>query len=153
PVTQAQLQAWIREGRLLPESQVSRSDDGPWRQANQFVELTWTGQTPVTAPPPLGAPQTSYSPATAPTQFGDSPMLEHKLRNGASWFYWIAGLSAINTLSAISGGGFFVVGLSITRIIEFHATRLGGNMIATSLSILVIGLFVLFGVFAYKRHL
>jgi hypothetical protein len=154
PVTQPQLQSWINDGRLLPESQVSRSDDGPWRQAAQFVELHWSGQaapaTAAAASTPAAAPTT----ATVPVQGEMAGALERQTRSGAGWFYWIAGLSAVNTVSAIAGGNFrFVIGLSITQVFDVIAVQAGVAAIAIVLSALVLAAFVLFGVFANKRHL
>ena len=146
PVTQPQLQSWINEGRLLPDTQVSRSDDGPWRQANQFAELAWPSAAPVTAArtssPPPSAP--------APARPEAAVALEHQLRSGASWFYWIAGLSAVNTVIALTrGGGFFVVGLGFTLLLDVFV----GPPVSTVLDFAVIGIFVLFGVFAQRRQL
>lgn len=45
--------------------------------------------------------------------------LEKQMRSGASWFFWIAGLSIINTLIYILNGTItFVVGLGITQLID-----------------------------------
>jgi hypothetical protein len=43
--------------------------------------------------------------------------LEHKGRSGANWFYWVAGLSLVNSSILLAGGGvFFVIGLGITQV-------------------------------------
>jgi hypothetical protein len=40
-------------------------------------------------------------------------------KNGAKWFYWIAGFSIVNTLiMLVSGGLFFVVGLAVTCLAD-----------------------------------
>ena len=40
-------------------------------------------------------------------------------KNGAKWFYWIAGFSMVNTLiMLVSGGLFFVVGLAVTCLAD-----------------------------------
>ena len=45
--------------------------------------------------------------------------LERQLKSGANWFYWIAGLSIINTITYISGSDWsFINGLGITQIID-----------------------------------
>lgn len=86
--------------------------------------------------------------------------LEQQLKGGASWFYWIAGLSLINTVLLLTGSDWsFVVGLGITQIISgigsIIAEKVGfaGTALAFVLSFIVAGTFVLFGVFANKRHL
>jgi hypothetical protein len=39
--------------------------------------------------------------------------------SGANWFYWIAGLSVVNSLASFYQGGVsFVVGLGITQVID-----------------------------------
>ena len=45
---------------------------------------------------------------------------------GANWFYWIAGLSLVNTAIAHSGGDrHFIVGLSVTAIVDAIAQQIG----------------------------
>ncbi len=40
-------------------------------------------------------------------------------RNGANWFYWIAGLSLVNSLISVFGGQWnFIVGLGITQVVD-----------------------------------
>ena len=68
------------------------------------------------------------SPASLPpppqTVVGQPQSLEPQVRlllqqgaNGANWFYWIAGLSLINSVVMLVGGNFvFVVGLAVTGI-------------------------------------
>jgi hypothetical protein len=52
--------------------------------------------------------------------------LQTKLRNGANWFYWIAGLSIINSLILLADGDrHFVVGLGITQMVNLVAVELG----------------------------
>ncbi len=44
-------------------------------------------------------------------------VLLHQGKNGANWFYWIAGLSVVNTLIMLVGGNFAIVfGLGTTYI-------------------------------------
>ena len=69
----------------------------------------------------------------------------------ASWFYWIAGLSLVNSISAFSGGGWrFIFGLGVTQVIDGIGIKLGGSGIALVMDLIVTGIFVLFGVFASK---
>lgn len=50
---------------------------------------------------------------------------EYRIGRAANWLYWIAGLSIINTISALSGGKFgFFFGLGITQAID----GIGGNV-------------------------
>jgi len=72
---------------------------------------------------------------------------------GAKWFYWIAGLSLINSLVVILGGNFhFVVGLGITSVVDALAKQAGsmGSVLDIVINGFVAGVFVLFGHFAVK---
>ena len=61
--------------------------------------------------------------------------LRQRMEGGASWFYWIAGLSLVNTVSSAMGSTWgFVIGLGITQL-------LGAGV----LSLICIGGFVLLG--------
>ncbi|MBL7999499.1 MAG: hypothetical protein JNL32_12795 [Candidatus Kapabacteria bacterium] len=42
-----------------------------------------------------------------------------EVRNGANWFYWIAGLSIVNTLFTLSGSDHsFAAGLGLTSFLD-----------------------------------
>jgi hypothetical protein len=76
-----------------------------------------------------------------------------RVRAGAKWFYWIAGLSMINSLAVISGGSFhFVVGLGVTAVVDAMARQVGsmGSVLDIVINGCVSGMFVLFGYFAVK---
>jgi hypothetical protein len=78
-----------------------------------------------------------------------------RVRAGAKWFYWIAGLSLINSLVVIFGGKFhFVVGLGITSLVDAFAKRVGtsGSVLAIIINGFIAGVFVLFGTFAVKAQ-
>ena len=81
--------------------------------------------------------------------------LQSQMRGGASWFYWIAGLSVVNSIIALSGSEWhFIAGLGITEIIDYVAkgTSSAGIIVAIMLDAFAAGMFVLFGVFAAKRQ-
>lgn len=73
-------------------------------------------------------------------------------KRGANWFYWIAGLSLVNTAVAISGGKFhFVLGLGVTDITDaFQAPQ--ARMVGYVIDVLVLGFFLMCGYFAGKLH-
>jgi hypothetical protein len=78
-----------------------------------------------------------------------------RTRAGAKWFYWIAGLSLINSVIVVSGGSLhFVVGLGITSVVDAAAKRLAtaGMVLDVVINGFVAGLFVLFGMFAAKAQ-
>jgi hypothetical protein len=86
--------------------------------------------------------------------------LEHQLKLGANWFYWIAGLSVVNSVLMFSGSSWgFVIGLGITQIIGAIGTaaaeELGpvATLVAFVFTLIATGVFVLFGVFANKRYI
>ena len=153
PVSLAELQTWIQDGRVGAQTNVLRSDVNSWYPAGQYQELIFPSGT---TPPPTA--QAGYGGAITKRTFvpGQFPELEKKIKNGAGWFFWIAGLSIINSISIMTGSdwGFFL-GLGVTQFISGIGRGLGGtagNAIGFVLSLLVCGLFVLFGIFGNKRH-
>jgi hypothetical protein len=71
-------------------------------------------------------------------------------KRGANWFYWIAALSVINTIVALSGGQFhFVLGLGVTEITDAIRTP-QVRMIGYFIDVLVLGFFLMCGYFAGK---
>lgn len=141
PISLEQLKGWVAEGRIGPNSQIWRSDQGVWSTAGALPELGLpAGPHPTAAASPISADQTA---------------LQNSSRSGAQWFFWIAGLSIINTISAFSGGSFgFVIGLGVTQAINGIAENgeTSGKVIALILNLIAVGFFVFFGVFARRRH-
>jgi len=85
-----------------------------------------------------------------------SLILGAKASRGAGWFYWIAGLSLINTAVFYLGGGIsFIVGLAITQIIEGFLSYYGtiGIVISVVLNMFVAGIFAGLGYFADKKRM
>lgn len=78
-----------------------------------------------------------------------------RLRSVSSWFYWIAGLSVINTLLAIySKDMYFIVGLGLTQVIDGIVMEAFGSyhIIGWILNAIVLGMFILFGIMFSKGH-
>jgi hypothetical protein len=103
-------------------------------------------------PAPISATTATAAQTAAPPQ----ALAAAQAKSGGSWFYWIAGLSLINSISAFSGSTWrFIVGLGITQLFDAVGTSLGssGKVIVLALDLLVAGLFILFGLFAVKGHL
>jgi GYF domain 2 len=156
PINLSQLKIWINEGRITPTTQVLRSDLNAWHPASQYTELGLV--TTAIAPPVMPATGTAAATpagATVPSVPVD-PALEKQAKSGAGWFFWIAGLSLINTIVSMSGGKFqFIVGLGVSQVIDQVAQGTGssiGSGIGLFLNLLVFGLFIFFGVFARKMH-
>jgi hypothetical protein len=89
--------------------------------------------------------------------------LGRQFRNGASWFYWIAGLSAINSLIWRFGGGWtFLAGLAFTQIVDGVLSTLGQELggsggiaaavVAVTTSLIVSGIFAVFGYLAHQGN-
>lgn len=150
PVNLEQLQGWLKEGRITGVTQILRSDVNAWHPASGYTELGLAASSAGTAAIQVPAGTTPGLAAG-----GELAELDKRLRSGGSWFYWIAGLSLINSIAAFSGSEYgFIVGLSITQIIDHLLSSAGDNarVIALVLDVIAAGVFVLFGVFACKRH-
>lgn len=88
--------------------------------------------------------------------------LEKSLKVGANWFYWIAGLSLVNSVIQLLGSDrSFIVGLGITQVFDALASGAAeeagsaGSVVrgvALWLDVVVAGMFVLFGWQANKRR-
>ncbi len=79
--------------------------------------------------------------------------LELRAKKGARWFYWIAGLSVVNSIVMATGSNaHFVVGLGITMAFDIAGRKIGGAGLAVGLcfSFLIAGIFALFGVCASR---
>jgi hypothetical protein len=89
---------------------------------------------------------------------GPDPEVPVRIKRGANWFYWIAGLSVINSVAFAAGAHFhFLAGLGITEVADAVVDvfiRQGAPSVVRALSIVfdliaVIG-FGLCGYFANK---
>ena len=148
PVTAEELRGWVRESRIGGDTKIWRSDQPAWTTAAGLPELGLA--TPGTAPALAVHP--APVPGVAPARASD-PELAARVKSGASWFYWLAALTLINSIAALSGTGWgFYLGLGITKVIDAVVGDAGttGKMIALILDVLAAGLLVLFGVFAHK---
>ena len=146
PVALDQLSAWLRDGRVTAQSEVMRNDMDYWSAAANFSELK-------ESLPVGGHSAVALAAAAIPTTVRRDPTTEAQLKSGASWFYWIAGLSLINSIIALTGADWgFILGLGITQVFDAigHEFAGVGKIIALVLDLIAIGLFVLFGVFANK---
>ena len=95
------------------------------------------------------------------------PQLVAKLtsnyKSGAKWFYWIAGLSIVNSLIILFDGNVnFVVGLGMTQIVDGVALGMakaaGGQAapviqgVALAINVGIATMFVLFGYLSTQRY-
>ncbi|HSA92971.1 MAG TPA: hypothetical protein VLE48_08170 [Terriglobales bacterium] len=80
---------------------------------------------------------------------------ENQFKSGANWFFWIGGLSLINTIVGLTGAQWgFIIGLGITQLVDAIAQGTGavGTVAAVVVDLFVVGVFVLFGVCARKMQ-
>ena len=107
----------------------------------------------VTSLPPA-PPASPASPATTAPASTQHQQLEAQRRRGAFWFYWIAGLSLVNSVLAFAGQDWrFIIGLGMSQIVDALATRAGRGWTAALLfDALLIGGFVLLGTLAVRGH-
>ncbi len=112
---------------------------------------------PPPVPPPASAPDPQAQAIAALLK------LQAQSKAGATWFYWIAGLSVINSIVIMVGSQWaFIVGLGITQMIDGIAQAVAQQAGAQSAmlikgaafvaDLLVAGVFVIFGVFAVRRQ-
>ncbi len=99
-----------------------------------------------------------FSSGDEPADVGPDPELVATMKSGANWFYWIAGLSLVNSLILAFGGDVnFILGPAATQIVDalaiafseegaFSALRAA----AFAVNLLIAGLFVAFGYFGRK---
>lgn len=84
-----------------------------------------------------------------------------RMKSGAHWFFWIAGLSLVNSLIMLFGGNWsFFAGLAVTQIVDVIILQISGSgdisfilIIAFMIDLLIAGIFVLCGYFAGKLHI
>jgi hypothetical protein len=88
--------------------------------------------------------------------------LESKVRNGTNWFFWIGGLSIVNTLVYFFGGTFtFVIGLGATQFVDGFMSALAqdlgpgwnvARLLGLVIDICISGVFFLFGYLGRQRR-
>lgn len=76
-----------------------------------------------------------------------------RVQSSARWFWWIAGLSAINSLVAHfgEGGVSFVIGLAVMQIADAVFREMA--LVALAFDALVLGFFVFIGAMALRGNL
>lgn len=88
--------------------------------------------------------------------------IQQQFEGGANWFFWIAGLSLVNTVVILVNGQWsFIIGLGITQIVDAlavgFAQEAGSGAVAIKLVALFIdlcitGTFVIFGILSRKKY-
>lgn len=146
PATLDQLSEWVKQGRVPAQQQVRRSDMEYWAAAGEFQELQ----------PFYASAATAVAVESVPLSGAATASVSPQVKSAGAWFYWVAGLSLVNSISAFSGSDWrFILGLGITQMFDAIGANMasGGKMIALLLDLVAAGVFVFFGVFAQKAHL
>ncbi len=102
-----------------------------------------------------------YNGQAAASASEDTIELQQKLSSGANWFYWIAGLSIVNSLfNFFEAQWNFAIGLGITQFFDAIGVYLrsegASQMISVGIfviALVIAGLFFVLGVFANRRIL
>ena len=105
---------------------------------------------------PNNTSATSAAEARIPQQL----ILENKTKSGLNWFYWIAALSLVNSVSFLFGASLtFVIGLGATQFVDGLVSALSENLphqativrpIGLAINVFIAGLFALFGYLGRK---
>lgn len=90
----------------------------------------------------------------------DNYALKEQAKSGANWFYWIAGLSVVNSLIFLFGGNWsFFAGLGVTQLVDavvFQITSGEGvgivKIIGFAVDLIIAGVFLLCGLWANRLH-
>ncbi len=127
--------------------------------ASRSAPMEAYAQQPV-QPESAGAPgmpmhgEAADAEADLPLEFGEDA--EHFV-SGAKWFYWIAGLSLVNSLIAFFKGGiYFVIGLAYTQIVDAFGLVFEEDfgtvamVVALVVNVIISGMFALVGYFSLK---
>ena len=91
----------------------------------------------------------------------DNDDLLKRAKSGANWFYWIAGLSLINSIIFLFGGNLsFIAGLGITQLLDAVVDQISGSesfsavkIITFAVDAILAGIFILCGMWANKLEI
>jgi len=81
--------------------------------------------------------------------------VQQRLKGAASWFYWIAALSLINSIIVTAGGNWhFIIGMGVTTVVDEVAKQAGGIGLVAGLviNVFVAAVCAAFGVLGNRRQ-
>jgi hypothetical protein len=157
PIAKATLQEWIEEGRVCPTTKIRSDADREWRQASELSELTWPTPDPGSPSPTATAASATWeqqadvvgskSKTRASSSDPEAPESQiaqatSTIRESATWFYWIGGLTLFNVILHFTGSDVhFAIASSATTVIHLWTNQLesGGGILAFGLDGLVLG--------------
>ena len=133
----------------------------PFRRPPRSVSPFPRRTLPTFGPVPAAPSTTTMQPSARSIPRAGTPAsvareaLERRRRSGALWFYWVAALSLVNSVVALTGQHWrFIIGLGITQLADALAARTGhGGVTVALVDAAVIGGFVLLGRFALRGRL
>ncbi len=91
----------------------------------------------------------------------DNDDLAKRTKSGANWFYWIAGLSLVNSIIFLFGGNVsFIAGLGITQLLDAVVDQISAGEGFTAVKVITFvvdailaGILVLCGLWANKLEI
>jgi hypothetical protein len=108
------------------------------------------------------SPSISYQPPTPAQTAQLKQGVRNRMLRGANWFFWIAGLSLVNSVTArINEGVNFVMGVGSTQLVDGVALGLieeDPNLavffhaVAIALDLVILGSLVLYGILGRKGY-
>lgn len=107
--------------------------------------------------------QPSITPSTEQQTAQQKLVLEGRARNGANWFFWIAGLSILNTIIYMAGGTIsFIIGLGATQFVDGVIAAMIEEygppsttilrLLAFGIDIGLAGIFIVAGLLSRRKH-
>ncbi len=82
---------------------------------------------------------------------------EHEVARGSNWFFWVAGLSLINTILMLSNSNYsMVIGLGVTQLMDGIASTMESKAatgIALGLDVVVVGFLIGIGFLSRKNRI
>jgi len=147
PLSHAEMKRRLSSGAVTGSTFVRRSDAEHWSTAADFPELA-AKDVVTTRYDAQGGPD-------ALTQEAEALAYAKEVRKSASWFFWIAALSIINSMAAVMGSAWgFALGLSTCYLVGGIGSAFGGSgpWVAFSLNLIACGLFFYFGIAGWKSR-
>lgn len=98
---------------------------------------------------------TAAPPAPDPQVAAQLETLRKAVGSGGNWFYFIAGLSLVNTIIRLAGGSVsFICGLGITQLLDEIMVKFGSTatLVAVPLNVIIAGFYGAMGYLACRRH-
>lgn len=168
PTAPAQIRALIQTGAVGGDTLVWCDGMTDWKPARDsdlrsLLPASALTAAPVSLAAPIASPNASVSSGSASstgrTPFnvsttGEEIELEERRNKGASWFYWIVGLTLVNTIISFTGMDWsFSLGASAAVIADVFATMSGtasARALAIGFDVVVMGFYAMCGVMAHR---